>query len=220
MRKILIGTPTYDGKVQVEFANALRLTERLCASHDIELTPVYLSYDALVQRARNDLVQIALEGGFDDLMFIDADIEWQAEGALAIMQHPVDCVGATYRKKTDSQELYTVKSGLPVPVDIKTGLWIVEGLGTGFLRISRKALQALWDASEAYTNEGKTCRWIFDVCPVNGSLVGEDMMMCQKLRELGFSIYLDPSFTPLHIGMKKYFGDFASYIELLKKNVA
>ena len=219
-RSVLVGTPSYDGRIDVCYAHSLRMTERQASMRGIDITPVYLSYDALVQRARNDLVQIALEGGFDDLFFIDSDMEWDADWALAILGHDVDVVGATYRKKTDAQELYTAAATLPIPAEIKTGLWLVDGLGTGFLKLSRKALQALWDSSEEYRNEGKSCRWIFDVCPVNGELVGEDMIVCRKLRELGFNIHLDPTFTPIHIGLKKYFGNFASYVDLLKKNAA
>lgn len=220
IRKILVGTPCYDGRIDVWYANSLRFTERLAATKGIDITPIYMSYDSLVQRARNDLVRIALEGGFDDLFFIDSDMRWEPEWAMAIIEHDVDVAGAAYRKKTDDEELYTVKASIPIPVDIKTGLWIVQGLGTGFLRLSRRALQALWDASEEYRNEGQVCRWIFDVCPVNGELMGEDMQACTKLRELGFSIHLDPKFTPVHVGIKQYYGDFATYVDLLAKKMA
>ena len=138
---------------------------------------------------------------------------------MRLFKHDVDVIGAAYRKKTDDQELYTVHTTMPIPVDIKTGLWMVDGLGTGFLRLSRKAMLALWDASEEYTNEGKLSRWIFDVCPVNGVLKGEDMIACAKLRELGFKIYLDPTFTPIHIGIKKYFGNFATYVDLVQQKL-
>lgn len=220
IRKVMVGTPSYDGRLDVWYTNSLRFTERLAREKNMEITPIYMSYDSLVQRARNDCVQVALDGGFDDLVFIDSDMQWEPEWFMRLFEHDVDVVGAAYRKKTDDQELYTVHTTIPVPVDIKTGLWLVEGCGTGFLRFSRKALLALWDASEEYTNEGKLARWIFDVCPVNGALKGEDMIACAKLRELGFNIYLDPTFTPIHIGIKKYFGDFASYVELVKKQLA
>ncbi len=215
MRKVLIGTPSYDGRLEAWYVNALRQTEAYCRPHGIEFTPVFLSYDALVQRARNDLVRLAVEGDYDDLFFIDSDIEWAPQWALKLLNHPVDCVGTAYRKKTDAQELYTVRSKVPVPME--NGLCVVEGVGTGFVRLSRKAFMALWDSSEEYENEGRKCRWIFDVCVVDGKLVSEDNIMCEKLRRLGFKVHVDPSFTPTHIGMKKYHGDFANYIARLNQ---
>ena len=214
----MFGTPCHDGRLDVWFVNAMRHTERLLRENHIEATLIYMSFDALVQRARNDLVRLALQDGYDYLFFIDSDIEWNPQSALALLKHGVDCVGAAYRKKTDEQELYTVHSEkLPIPIDIQTKLWLVNGLGTGFVCLSRKALQALWDASEEYENEGCTCRWIFDVCVVDRKLVSEDNIMCEKLRQLGFNIYLDPSFVPNHIGLKKYGGDFQDYVARLLK---
>jgi len=215
MRKVLIGTPSYDGRLEAFYVNALRLTEAYCKPHGIELTPVFLCYDSLVQRARNDIVRLAVEGGFDDLFFIDSDIEWEPELVLSLLNRPVDCVGTAYRKKTDAQELYTVRS--KVPVLMEDGLCVVEGVGTGFVRLSRKAFTALWDSSEEYENEGRKCRWIFDVCVLDGKLVSEDNIMCEKLRRLGMKVYVDPTFTPSHIGMKKYQGDFASYVARLNQ---
>ena len=126
MRKILIGTPSYSGTVDVWYVNALIHTRDMATAAGIELIPVFMSYDSLVQRARNDLLALALSEGFSDLFFIDSDMRWEPEWAMRIINHDVDVVGAAYRKKTDASELYTVKSDLPIPTDIKTGLGHTE----------------------------------------------------------------------------------------------
>lgn len=213
----MVGTPCHDGRLDVWFVDAMRRTEKLLSKNGISMDPIYMSFDSLVQRARNDLVRAALEGGYDELLFIDSDMKWDPEWVMQLLNHPVDCVGATYRKKTDEHEIYTVRANLPIPIDSATKLWVVQGLGTGFIRLSRKALQALWDSSEEYENEGKLCRWIFDVCVVEHKLVSEDNIMCEKLRQLGFSVFLDPSFTPTHIGPKQFSGDFMAYVARLTK---
>ncbi len=219
MRRVLLGTPCYDGRVDAWYAHSLVQTIKLCVASDIEILPVFMSYDSLVQRARNDIVKLAVEGGFDDLFFIDADQGWEPFWVLALLQHPVDVVGAPVIKKSDQPELYNVKSssGPDMPVDPVTGLWIVDSVGTGFLRLSRKAFMALWGRSEEYrTDNGQVARWIFDVRPVDGRLVGEDVAMCGKLREAGIDVHIDPTFNPSHIGTKKWTGDFLAWIDRLK----
>jgi hypothetical protein len=72
-RKVLIGTPAYSGTVDVWYANSLVNTVRMSYEKDVVIVPVYMAYDSLVQRARNDLVKLAIEEDFDDLIFIDAD---------------------------------------------------------------------------------------------------------------------------------------------------
>lgn len=219
MRRVLIGTPSYDGTLSVYYANSLTETVRLGQAQGIDVRAVFLSFDALIQRARNDLVKLALQGGFDDLIFIDSDQEWKPEWVMQLLAHPVDCVGGAVRKKSDT-ESYNVKAAGPdIPLDMRTGLMIVEGLGTGFLRLSRRALLALWERGEPYRDDaGNENRWMFNVCPHNGRLVGEDIGMAVFLHDAGINIHLDPSITCSHIGTKKWDGDFAGWLARLKSS--
>jgi hypothetical protein len=214
MRKVLIATPCYDGRTDVWFNHSLNESIKLAAKHGIDLCPVYLSYDALIQRARNDLVRIAVEDDFADLIWIDSDQAWEPEWLLRLLAYPVDCVGGAVRKKSDT-ELYNVRAKAPISVDPATQLLIVDGLGTGFLRMSRKAFTALWEGSEEYRNEGRTCRMVFDVRVIDGELVSEDNIVCAKLKAAGIPVHLDPSMTCAHIGAKKWTGDFAKWLARL-----
>jgi hypothetical protein len=219
-RKVLIGTPAHAGTVDVWYVNSLTYTVRLCMQNNIDLREVFLAYDAIVQNARNDLVKIALEHKFDDLIFIDADQDWKPEWVLRLLNYPVDCVGAAVRKKTDQEELYNVRARSgpdSITTDPVTGLMTAPdmALGTGFLRLSRKALQVLWDNSEKYVGfkDKSASAWIFDIRPVNGELVGEDTAMSDKLRVHGIETYLAPGMTCGHIGPKKFVGDFDAWLK-------
>ena len=216
MRKVLIGTPSYDGKVDVWFANSLVNTIRLTPP-DTVIVPVYMAYDALVQRARNDLVKLALEEEFDDLIFIDADQEWNPEWINILLNHDADVVGGTVVKKSDIPA-FNVKALAEGLTTGKNGLMEVECVGTGFLRLSRKALQDVWDISEEYTNEGKTNRMVFDIKIMNGELVSEDNVFCRKWHGLGGKVYIDPTMTCNHIGNKKYMGNFLEYLKYIEAN--
>lgn len=213
----MLGTPCLDGRPEAFFANSVIQTIKLAARHGIDVAPILMSYDALVQRARNDIVKLALENDFDDLLMIDDDEEWDPAHAIALLQHQVDVVGAAVRKKTDDAELYNVKAAsLPLQGDATRKLWIVDAIGTGFLRLTRRALGALWNCSEEYLDDyGQHCRMVFNVGVIGGRLWGEDTFMCQKLTQAGFKIHVDPTITVAHIGMKKYSGDFAQYIRRL-----
>ncbi len=92
----------------------------------------------------------------------------------------------------------------------------VKRLGTGFLRLSRRALSVLWDASQAYTCDGRTGRMIFNVLVVNGELMSEDNVMCDKLRAAGIEVWLDPAIECTHIGIKRYGGKFGAYLDKLR----
>lgn len=213
----MVGTPSYDGKVEAHFVAALVSACKLAQTEGIELVPIFLSYDALVQRARNDLVALALQHEVESLIFIDHDILFQPEWILELIASDKHVIGGTYRKKTDEQEIYPVK--FQNSKINSEGLISVEGIATGFLKLSKKALSMLWEVSPAYLNENKECRMIFDIGIVNGYLLSEDTMMCEKLKKLGFEIWLNPKMCCGHIGAKIFKGNFSNYLNSIDSKI-
>lgn len=217
-RRVMLATPAYDGRVEVGYTHALVQSIKLCASKGVELHPVWWPGEALVQHARNMLVQLALDAKVDDMVFVDADQEWEPAQMLSLLAHAVDVVGAPVRKKTDAAEEYNVRANSPnCRIDPRSGLWIVDAVGTGFLRVSHSALLAIWELSPPYQKGTQQCRMVFDLKVIDGQLWGEDTLFCARLTELGFPIHLDPSFTVAHIGAKKYTGDFAAWVKKLRR---
>lgn len=212
MRKVLFGTPTYDGKVHVEFLQSLIHTISLTSQAEIALYPVQICGDALVQRARNDLISMAIETECDDIVFMDSDQEWNPEWVLSMLNHAADVVGGVVVKKSNTPG-FNVKL-LPSGATLeKNGLMEVECIGTGFLRISKRAMNAVWDISQEYKNDNKKiARMVFDVQIINGDLVSEDNVFCKKWRSLGEKVYIDPNITCNHIGSHKWSGNFLEYL--------
>jgi len=215
MRRVLIGTPSYDGRIDVWFANSLIQTVKIAEKKGIFVHAIYTSYDSLIQRARNSLFRLALTGGYDDLFFIDSDCEWDSEWFFNLLDRPEPIVGGALIKKSE-KEGYTVKllnKELKYSEDKK--LIEVDGVGTGFMKVSRFALEKLWEISEPYTSEGEEHRMICDIKVENGDLISEDYVIANKWRGLGYKIWLDPTITINHIGTKKFKGDFANFIKKL-----
>ena len=215
MLKVLIATPAYDGRLDVWYTTSLVNSVRIAQDNGIFLHPVFMSYDALVQRARNDLFRLALE--YDAVIWIDSDLEWNPMWIMELLGSDKDVIGGTYRKKTDDAELYTVKTKDLTATD---GLIKVDGLGMGFVKMSKKAVQALWDASQPYQNEGREGRMVCDIQIVDGQLVSEDNVVTRKLADLGFDIWLDPRMTCCHIGTKKFYGNFEDFAKRLTAQAA
>lgn len=211
MRKILIGTPSYDGRLDVWYVNSMTDTIRLMQGRGIHIQPIYVSYDALVQRARNDLIQMAIKGKYECLIFIDSDMEWNPDWILELINRKEDVVGGTARKKTDEAEVYVAKTS-DTTVHIN-GLIKCEGLGTGFVKLSMKALKAIWDVSKPYNNDGRDCRMCCNVEVIDGELYSEDTALFRKLNDQGFICWLDPKMTCAHTGNKKYVGNMEDWLK-------
>lgn len=214
IRKVLIATPALDGRLDVWYTNSLVNSIRLTQANNVFLHPVFMSFDALLQRARNDLFKIAVDGQYDCMIWIDSDMEWNPEWIMELIDRSEDVVGGTARKKTDDAEIYVAKTR-----DLtrhENGLIKCEGLGTGFVKLSKEAYMAVWEASAEYREGEKVCRMVCDVKVIDGELYSEDTILFKKLNELGFDCWLDPKMTCNHMGTKKFVGNMEAYLERLK----
>lgn len=212
-----MATPCYDGRLEARYASAMLRSFEHCFANNVRLLPIYLSYDALIQRARNDLIAMAVNGDADDLFWIDSDIEWDPHWILDLLQKPVDVVGAAVVKKTNEGEQYNVRAEPAMLKPDDTGLIPVIGLGTGFLRMSQKAIKHLWDSSPVYKDRGEERRLVSEVRLEDMDLISEDLVMSRKLRSGGFKIYLDPTKTCNHVGATLYRGNFEAFMNALNE---
>ena len=218
MPKLKVGilVPSYDGKVVCNFvvsiAEIFRLNEVF--GGNLELYLQFWMGEAIIEKARNNLFNDAFNDGMDEIVWIDSDQSFDPMAFFKILTHPVDVVGMPVRMKTDD-ERYNLRPEDPKlhEYDSKLGLLKVERLGTGFLRVTRKAMAALFYNSADYNDGEKTRKRAFEMRCVNGALFTEDITFCDKLRELGFETYVDMSYTAKHFGMKCWEGDYKQYFK-------
>lgn len=216
--KVLIGTPSYDGKLDIYYVDSLLNTLAQSDQYGVEVYPLFMCYDSLVQRARNDLFKAAYDAKMDMLIFIDGDIGWNPKDFFKLAKSNKDIIGGSYRKKSDNEELYVVKAldekdkSLDLTID-KDGLMEVAGLGCGFIKISKKAIESLWNSSKKYKSEKGDSRMVFEVVCEENDLISEDIYMCKKWRELGGKVYLDTHITCAHTGVKTYTGDVNTWLQ-------
>jgi len=215
MKKVLLATPTLDGKLDVWYTISLVDTLRHPSSVDYEIVPVFFSYDSLIQRARNSALKLALENDFDYLFFIDSDVEWNPDDFYKLLEHNEDIVGGALVKKNFQVESYTIKLvEQKLKFNDNLSLIEVDGVGTGFLKISKRALQTLWEISPEYINDDETFRMVFNVgIDDDGTMISEDFVMCKKWRGIGEKVWVDPKINCNHVGPIKYFANFEEFLE-------
>lgn len=222
MKRIMIGTPAHDGRLEAYYVNSLIETVKLCKEHDVECKPIFMSYDSLVQRARNDLIKLTIEQEYDALFFIDSDMIWQPEWVIELLNLPVDVISGTARKKTDNEIVFAIK----IKQDYENAKRLkenpdvmeVEGTGMAFTKLTYDACKKVWDKSQPYNNGDRRSRMVFDIgIDDDGELYSEDTSFCKKWKETGGTTWVATHMTCGHIGSKIFTGDFKSYFEEFRK---
>lgn len=215
MRKVLLSSPCLTGQTEAHYATSLYHTGQLLLSKGIQAVPILPSYESTLVVARNDLVKLAVEGQFDDMIWIDVDQEWIPTWVLELLEYPVDVVGAPIVKKTLAEENYNVRAVDVLEYDAKLGLWRVDYIGCGLTRWSKKAFTKLYSNSPMYFKDGKPNHMCFEL-QVNEDkqLVSEDNTACIRW---GGPVYVAAHMNPGHIGPFMFKGNFEPFVRAVVK---
>ena len=219
MRSVMILTPAYGGMVTAGFHRSLLTSTIELLAEGIALESEILENQSLLPLARNTLLNEAYKRKPDDIIWIDTDMVWEPDTLRQLLKHDVDVVGSACRKKIPDNvqfnfQLFKEKSFEP---DEK-GLIEVRRLGTGFLRMSRKAYTHLWENDKKYEVQGVMGSNVFEIGIWQGrELLSEDFIVCEKLIERGFKVFMDPNLTVGHIGTFNYWADVKDFFKRLKE---
>ena len=136
------------------------------------------------QRAR--LVDAALAGGADALLFIDSDMRFPADTIERLASRGKPVVGANCVQRSGRGTTAQRGGGL---VALKRGVEQVDFIGFGVTLIQTSVLQALPRPHFAMPFDGEKC-------------IGEDIFFCRLARENGFTVWADHDLGRLvrHIG--------------------
>jgi hypothetical protein len=253
---LFVGTPMYGGQATGLYTKSTNDFSMLCATHGIPLKYYFLFNESLVQRARNYIVDEFLRSDCTHLLFIDADIAFSPRDALALLgmhlqdpeKYPI--VTGPYPKKTIAWEKVAraAQRGFadenPFELERFTSDFVfnpvkgmqsfklsepveVQEAGTGFMLISREALEKYRDAypelsylpDHVRTDQFDGTREItafFDcvIDPDSKRYLSEDYFFCKMARKAGLNVWMCPWMQLNHTGTYIFKGGMGSIAEL------
>ena len=208
MKKILIATPCLDQKVDAYFVHSLCESIKLGIKNDLDIRCVFLANESILPMARNELFALAYKENYDTMVFIDDDESWKEHALIEIIQSNKDVVTLPVVNKSDTDIGFNVWLNKNLEKDPSDGYIKINKCGTGFLKLSRKVIDDLWNSNTELLFRNKKLKNICEYTYVNGEFIGEDITLTKKIKELGYDIWLNPNYTVSHIGNKMYKGDF------------
>jgi hypothetical protein len=105
------------------------------------------------------------------------------------------------------------------------GLVKAKRVATAFMIIRREVFEKLRDAHPEwlYHDEKKVGDEViafFDFALKDGQYIGEDFLFCDRARELGYEVWVDPTIKLGHMGMEEFAGAFGEdYLYPLMKSI-
>ena len=173
--KVFISTPMYGGQCFGFYAQSLLQLNNILRDNEIESMMSFMFNESLITRGRNALVNQFMKTDCTHLFFIDADIRFNPNDVIPMIEADKDIICGIYPKKEINW--YSVKNAIDagVPMDqLKwhTGAFVVNlrnydgettvpvnepveiwNGGTGFMIIKREVFEKLADKVPSYVND-------------------------------------------------------------------
>lgn len=210
--KIFLGSVVYR-TVEVPHHISMLQMQEFCTKNGIEFEVGVVRGDALVSRSRSIAASAFLRSDADVLLSIDADIKFRPVDAIALCQKALakQIIGGLYMTRNlhtqpalmlpDSEVIFD-KDAEPVEVPYAS---------TGFMAVTRPPLEALSKTLPlCHESWGEAAFWPFYMpyvmeWPGDGHIyLSEDWAFCQRAKDAGFPIWLDPSIRLSHHGDYAY----------------
>ena len=246
MTKLFLSTPCYGGLCLEAYMTSIIRLQILLSKHDIQLMVDTTENESLVHRARNVSVgRFMQKTDADYFMFIDADIHFDPESVLRLIQSGHELSVACYPKKTimwdqgkkaaetdDTRDMQMLTSALVVNIGgqhraVENGFIEVLDGPTGFMLIKRQVFEKMEKQypelscmNDHMNRDFDTYCAVFDcmIDPVSRRYLSEDYAFCRRWQQMNGKIYADVNTTLGHIGNLPFSGSMKHRLKTLKSS--
>lgn len=205
---ILIGTPSYDGKICWQTVSGMIELGHICATNSVGYAIDLIPGDAFIGHARNMVAHRFLKMGFRDLLFVDADIGFKAADAVRLCRAEPELVCGIYRIKKD-RLVFPARFQDPLEVHPSDPDLIRLHWGpAGFMRIRASVFEKMREAwPDEWYMDSATGEKVYDY--FQGGRHGhafssEDVAFCDKARAIGVPLWGMQGIELTHTGTKTW----------------
>lgn len=217
-KSIFIALPAYDFKVSLRLAVSLARFAQAAVQHGIDMQIGSICGCSVVSRARNLLAQDMLESSCDYLLFIDSDINFEPEHILRLMAWAEDprkgiVAGVPRTRSENKNYIATLDYDENGELTMNgRGLVRAARVATAFMLVRREVFVTLAEAHPEWryydSRSNRMLTAMFDFLVTEEGYMGEDYLFCDRAREHGFEVWVDPTIQLGHMGVHEYLGDY------------
>ena len=234
---LFVATPCYGSMLTEDYFHSILDLQNFCRQEEIGLNVQTLGQESLVTRARNTLVANFLDNeSFTHLLFIDADIGFDAKSLKRFLEYDKDVMCAPYPMKLISWDMipklieekkdyrnlchpYVLNFSNKGEINVEKGFAEVLDAATGFMLIKRECLLKMkeeypdlrYKTDQIINNkefESENTYLFFDTMKDDDErYLSEDYAFSRRWQKIGGKIYADIGSKITHFGSYRYTGE-------------
>ena len=213
-KNIFILTYSKDNTLSEIYVNSLATTIRMAAFNGIRVFPVIVGQVDNPMMAKNELLNIVRSDNFVAAVFVNPDLAWDPISLLEICLHEEDAIALPVVKKLFNNVVFDLDIDMDNINKNDDGFIEVRYASTGMLKLSKNLVDALLDGSLSVTNNtGNEVKNVFECAIKDGKFFNESIVLCDKIKEMGYTVWLNPKRTCGQVADNIYAVDFAEAFE-------
>lgn len=165
----------------------------------------FLRGGSQIDLVRSAMASQAIQDGFEELMWIDSDIQFNPDDVDRLREHGVAFVAGIYPKKDRDEFACQFAQPGPVVFGDGGGLIPMKGVGMGFTLIRRGAFDSIGDlpaCGGGYDPALKVVPYFLPMVVPNGDgwdYLSEDYSFCHRARKALLTIFADTRIKLGHV---------------------
>lgn len=213
-KNVYVLTNTSNNDVKSLYVSSLATSIRLALFNGIKVIPLFAGNIDSSTMAKNELLNNIKDVDYDSVVFINPDIGWDALSFVTCLASKEEVVALPVVKKTAGNVVFDLDIDMSDIEKNDEGLIKVKHASTAFLKISKKVLTELLDSSLSVTNNtGNEVKNVFEFEVKDGQFFNDSVVICHKIKDMGYDIWLNPQTTCGQLTDNLYAVDFATALD-------
>lgn len=210
LKTVFLATHCPTNKVESFYAYSLADTIKLFLQNGYIISPLFINDISSSAVAKNEVLSIVYAQEFSSIVFVDYNMAWDAVALLDTVNSQYDAVALPCVKKTSNGAIFDLDIGEQIERDLN-GFIKVNFASSAMFKLSKKLVTDLCDSNLSIINPtGNEVKNVFETNTQYGKFFNESVVLCNKIRDLGNTIWLNPSSTCANIAGNVFVADFAS----------
>jgi hypothetical protein len=219
--KLIIYTQFYKFQTIEPYTESLLITALVLKEMGINFDYWPMANESHMERGINEnLTRFADDDEATDFLNIDSDESWSPESVIRMITHPEPIVCGVYKMTGEYNKytgvLETGPDGLFVGKLLNEDNAILQAkkIPAGFMRIKKEVVQkyiTTYPDDYFMCEDRKAYRFFWNDF-VDHQFVGMDYAFSEKLKALGYDLWVDPNCDISHWGLTEYKGNLDKYL--------
>lgn len=211
LRVVYLATHCIDNKVESFYTYSLAETIKRCLFNNIEIKPLLINDTSSAVAAKNEILSLVADEEYESIVFAGNDMSWNPVALLQIINSKHDAIALPCAKKSGTVVRFDLEIENPSLIRDENGFIKINYASFSMFKISNKLVTDLLDTNLSITNpSGREVKNVFDIDTSRGKYIDEDRVVCDKIKNLGYSIWVNPVETCANIAGNVFTADLAS----------